>query len=204
MASSTLTILLLLGVIAGVLDTFSNSGSAGGLKIFGSPDVFPSSGSSVAFPLASTACLGASADPVEGTFGASADPSLEPAGVGCPGPEVEDIPSASFGTVAVSMYQGRCVKTLIFLPFSATEMAEVAVSLFSLFSRGIDIIWIYKTNNVKDSIQPFLASSFEGQGHCIIFGPCVGPKQFVTSRLNTAQPLIIRLIKLTSASEGIF
>lgn len=127
-ASSTLAILLL-GVIAGAFDTFDNSGSTGELKIFGSPVVSPSSGFSVVFPLASTACFSASADPVAGTFGTSADSSLELAGAGCPGSAM-DVPSASFGTVAVSMYLGRCVKTLIFLPFGAAEMAEVAVFLF--------------------------------------------------------------------------
>jgi hypothetical protein len=128
-ASSTLANLLLLGVIVGAFDTFGNSGSTSELKIFGSPAVSPSSGSSTVFPLASTACFGASIDPVAGTFGTSADSSLELAGAGCLG-SVVDVSSASFGTVAVSMYLGRCVKTLIFLPFGAAEMAEVAVFLF--------------------------------------------------------------------------
>jgi hypothetical protein len=44
-ASSTLAILLLLGVTAGAFDTFGNSSSVGGLKIFGSPTVSLSSGS---------------------------------------------------------------------------------------------------------------------------------------------------------------
>jgi hypothetical protein len=83
-ASSTLAILLLLGVIAGAFETFGNSGFGGGLKIFGSPTVSSRSGSSVAFPLASGACFGASADSVAGTFGTSANSSLEPAGVGRP------------------------------------------------------------------------------------------------------------------------
>jgi hypothetical protein len=43
---------------------------------------------------------------------------------------MEDVPSPSFGTVVVSIYLGRCVKTLIFLPFGTTEMAEVVVFLF--------------------------------------------------------------------------
>jgi hypothetical protein len=80
--------------------------------------------------LASAAGFGASADPVAGTFGTSADSSLEPARAGYPGSVVEDVPSTSFDIVAVSMYLGRCVNTLIFLPFSAAEMAEVAVFLF--------------------------------------------------------------------------
>jgi hypothetical protein len=134
-ASSTLTILLLLGVIAGAFDTFGNSGSGGGLKIFDSPAIFSSSGSSAAFPLDSAACFGASVNSVAGTFGSSANSSFEPAGAGCPGSVVEAIPSPSFGTVAVSIYLGRCVKTLIFLPFGATEMAEVAAFLFFLYFR---------------------------------------------------------------------
>jgi hypothetical protein len=84
-ASNTLAILLLLGVIAGVFDTFDNSNSDGGLKIFGGPVVSSRSSSSAVFPLASAACLGASADLIAGTFGISADSPLEPAGAGCPG-----------------------------------------------------------------------------------------------------------------------
>jgi hypothetical protein len=73
--------------------------------------------------LASAACFGASADPVAGTFGASA-------GLGHHGSAVEDVPSASFDTVVILMYRGRCVKTLIFLPFGAADMAEIAIFLF--------------------------------------------------------------------------
>jgi hypothetical protein len=109
-ASSTLAILLLLGVVAGAFATFGNSASAGGLKISGSAIAFPSYGSLAASSLASAA----------GTFGNSV----------CYASAVEDIPSLSFGTLAVSMYLGRCVKTLIFLPFGKTEMAEAAVFLF--------------------------------------------------------------------------
>jgi hypothetical protein len=112
-ASSTLAILLLLGLIAGVFDTFDNSSSDGGLKIFGGPAVSSRSSSSVAFPLASIACLGALADSIAETFGISADSLLEPAGAGCPGSVVEEVLSTSFSTVAVSMYLGRCVKTFL-------------------------------------------------------------------------------------------
>jgi hypothetical protein len=130
-ASSTLAILLLLGVIAGAFDTFGNSGSCGRLKIFGGPVVSSQSGSSVAFPLASAICLGASVDPVAGTFGTSADSSaLRPIGADYLGSAMEDVPSLSFGTVAVSIYLGRCVKTLIFLSFGTTEIAEAVVFLF--------------------------------------------------------------------------
>jgi hypothetical protein len=44
-------------------------------------------------------------------------------------------PSASIGTLAVSMYLGRCVKTLIFLPFGVAEMAEAAAFLFFPYFR---------------------------------------------------------------------
>jgi hypothetical protein len=122
--SSTLAILLLLGVIAGAFDTFGISGSADGLKIFGSPTVSPSSGSLAAFPLASAPCFGISTDPVAGTFDNSANFSLGLAGAGCYTSAVEDVPSPSFGTMAVSMYLGKCVKTLIFLPFGTTKMPK--------------------------------------------------------------------------------
>jgi hypothetical protein len=55
-----------------------------------------------------------------GTFGNSIDLASA----------VEDAPSSNFGTVAISMYLGRCVKTLTFLPFGTVEMAEVVVFLF--------------------------------------------------------------------------
>jgi hypothetical protein len=52
-ASSTLAILLLLGVIIGALGTFGNSGSGGGLKIFCNPADSPSSSTSAVFSVAS-------------------------------------------------------------------------------------------------------------------------------------------------------
>jgi hypothetical protein len=48
-ASSTLAILLLLGVIAGALDTFDSSSSDGGLRIFGNLANSSGSGSSATF-----------------------------------------------------------------------------------------------------------------------------------------------------------
>jgi hypothetical protein len=129
-ASNTLAILLFLGVIAGALDTFGNFGSGSGLKIFGSSASSPSSGSSVDFPLASVGRFGAFADSVAGTVGISTDSPLEPAGAGYLGSTVEGVPSTSFGTLAISMYLGRCIKTLIFLPFGIAEMAEAATFLF--------------------------------------------------------------------------
>jgi hypothetical protein len=85
------------------------------------------------FSKALAECFGAPADSIFSCpiiFGILADSSLEPAVVGCPSSAVEGVLSTSFGTLAVSMYLGRCVNTLIFLPFGATEMAEVAVFLF--------------------------------------------------------------------------
>jgi hypothetical protein len=132
---STLAILLL-GVIAWAFDTFGNSGSGGGLKIFGGPVVSSRSVSLAAFPSASAVSFGASADPVAGTFGTLADFSaLHSTGADCPGTAMEDVPSPSFGTEAVSIYLGRCVKTLIFLPFGTAGMAEAAVFLFFLCFR---------------------------------------------------------------------
>jgi hypothetical protein len=119
----------------GAFDTFDNSGFIGRLKIFGSLAVSPSSGSSVAFSLASAVCFGALAESVAGTFGTSAGSSSKSAGAGYPCSAIEVVLSVSFGTMAVSIYLGRCVKTLIFLPFGAAEMAEVAVFLFFLCFR---------------------------------------------------------------------
>jgi hypothetical protein len=131
--SNMLAILLFLGVIAGTLDTFGNSGSGSGLKIFGNPAGSSSSDSSTVFSLASVGRFGALPDSVFScpiTLGTSADSPLEPTGARYLGSAVEDIPSASCDTLVVSMYLGQCVKTLIFLPFGATEMAEAAAFLF--------------------------------------------------------------------------
>jgi hypothetical protein len=56
-----LAILLLLGVIAGALDTFGNSGSGNELNIFGSPTGFSNSGPSTIFST-STGRFGIPAD----------------------------------------------------------------------------------------------------------------------------------------------
>jgi hypothetical protein len=128
-ASSTLAILLLLGVIIEVFATFSNSASGG--PAFSSP-----SGFSAVFSSASTVYISTLADLVAETFGTATDSlALRMAGAACSASTVEDAPSSNFGTMAVSMYLGRCVKTLIFLPFGTAEMAEVAVFLFFPFFR---------------------------------------------------------------------
>jgi hypothetical protein len=89
--------------------------------------------------VASAECFGALADSIFSypiISSTSVDSSLEPAGAGCPGSTVEGVPSTSFGTLAFSMYLGRCVNTLFFLPFGAADMAEVAVfSFFPAFAR---------------------------------------------------------------------
>jgi hypothetical protein len=70
-------------------------------------------------------------------FGILADFPLAPAGARYSGSTAEEGPSASFGTLAVSMYLGRCVKTLIFFPFGVAEMVEAATFLFfSYFREG--------------------------------------------------------------------
>jgi hypothetical protein len=129
-ASSTLAILLLLGVVAGAFVSFGNFASAGGLKIFGSSTFSPSFGSLAAFSLASAPSFSVSAGPIAGTFGNSDRSSLGMAGAGCSASAMEDVPSPSFGNVTVSMYLGRCIKTLVFLPFGTAEMAEAAIFLF--------------------------------------------------------------------------
>jgi hypothetical protein len=90
--SSTLAILLLLGVVAGAFVTFGNSVSTGGLRIFGSSTVFSNSGSL------------ASADPTIGAF----DNTVEPSASASAGATsiAEEVPSPNSGTTAVSIYHG--------------------------------------------------------------------------------------------------
>jgi hypothetical protein len=130
-ASSTLAILLLLGVIARVFATFGNSSSD-------CPAVSSRSGFSVVFPSTSAVCFSTSADPVAETFGTTVDSlALRPAGVSCSASTMEDVPSPNLGTVAVSMYLCRWVKTLIFLHFGTTEMAEATIFIFfPAFAKG--------------------------------------------------------------------
>jgi hypothetical protein len=129
--SSTLAILLLLGVVAGAFVTFGNSASIDGLIIFGIITVSSNSGSLAASSLASTGLT-------IGTFGTTIDPSaLRVAGEACFASAVEEVYSPNSGTTVVSIYRGRWVKTFIFLPFGTTVVAEAAVFLFFLsFSRG--------------------------------------------------------------------
>jgi hypothetical protein len=94
-ASSTLAILLLVGVIARVFATFGNSGSDG-------PTVSSRSGISTVFPSASAVCIITLADPVAETFGTAVDSlALRLAGAACAASTVEDVPSPNFGTTAV-------------------------------------------------------------------------------------------------------
>jgi hypothetical protein len=74
----------------GMLDGFDSSVAHGGLNAFSCYTVFSSFGSSIGFVLAST-------------------------GIERPGSMIGETPSLSFGTSAVSMRLGRCVKTLTFL-----------------------------------------------------------------------------------------
>jgi hypothetical protein len=105
-----LAILLLLGVVAGAFAIFGNSAYASGLKISGGTIAFSSSGFLAASSLASAPFFGVSTGSAIGTFSNSI----------CSASAVEDVPSPNFNNVVVSMYFGRWVKTLIFLPFGAT------------------------------------------------------------------------------------
>jgi hypothetical protein len=103
--SSTLAILLFLGIAAGMLDGFDSSVAHGGLSAFNCYVVFSSFGSSVRFVLALT-------------------------GIERPGSVAGATPSLSFGTSAASMRMGRRVKTLTFFDLDTLEVAEVAAFLF--------------------------------------------------------------------------
>jgi hypothetical protein len=96
-----------LGFVAGAFVTFSSSASAGGLRIFGNITVFSNSVSLATLSLAS-------ADPTIGTSDTLVDSSvLRAAGAAGSASAAEDVSSPNFGTVAVSIYLGLWVKTLI-------------------------------------------------------------------------------------------
>jgi hypothetical protein len=62
---------------------------------------------------------------------------LAQAGPRYSGSAAEEVASASFVTLVVSMYLGRCVKILIFFPFGVAEMAKVAAfHFFPCFREG--------------------------------------------------------------------
>ena len=104
-ASNTLAILLFLGVAVGMFDGFGSSVVHGGLSTFKGSAVFSSFGSLVGFVLAST-------------------------GIERSGSMTGATLSLSFGTSAVSMRMGRCVKTLTFFDLVTLEVAEVKAFLF--------------------------------------------------------------------------
>jgi hypothetical protein len=87
--SSTLAILLFIGVTAGMLDGFGSSVVQGGLSAFSCSVIFSSFGTSTGFDLAS-------------------------AGIERPVSVTVATLSLSFGTSVVSIRLGRCVKTLTF------------------------------------------------------------------------------------------
>jgi hypothetical protein len=103
--SSTLVILIFLGVTEGMLDGFDSSIVQGGLSAFSCFVVFSSFGSSVGFELAST-------------------------GIERLGSVTRATLSLSSGMSAVSIRLGRCVKTLTFFDLNAQEVAEVETFLF--------------------------------------------------------------------------
>jgi hypothetical protein len=124
------------------LDTFGSSGSCVGLKVFGCSVDFLHSCVSAVFSLASVGRFGTSTVSVFSCsaiiidFGTSADSPLALARTGYSDPEAEEGPSVSFGTFAVSMCLGWCVKTLTFFAFDVVEIAEAAAFLFFLCFRG--------------------------------------------------------------------
>jgi hypothetical protein len=107
--SSTVSILLLSGVAAGIFDTCGSSISYCGLRVFGCSVNFFSSGSS--------ACS-----------------SLDSRGAERLGSDAEEDSSTGFGISTVSARLGQCVKTFTFFDFDMLEIAEVTVSLLSLLS----------------------------------------------------------------------
>jgi hypothetical protein len=127
-----LAILLLLGVVVGAFITFGNSASAGGLIIFDTITDFSNSGSLAASSLASAGLT-------IGTFGAAVDPSASAlAGVACFALAAVEVPSPNLGTMAVSIYRGRWVKTFIFLALRHNSGGRSGnFSLFSLPSQGV-------------------------------------------------------------------
>ena len=104
-ASSTLAILLFLGVVAGMLDDFGSFVVLGGLNAFNCSAAFSSFDSSAGFVLASTDTE---------RLGSAIAAAL----------------SISFGTLAISMRLGRRVKTLTFFDFDVLEVTEVVAFLF--------------------------------------------------------------------------
>jgi hypothetical protein len=98
-ASSTLAILLLLGVAAGIFDAFGSSVSHNELRAFSCSIAFFSSGPSAGFVLASI-------------------------GAEQLGSDTEEDPSIGLGTSAISMRLGRCVKTLTFFDLGVLEVAK--------------------------------------------------------------------------------
>jgi hypothetical protein len=108
----------------GAFATFGNYASTGGLGISGSTIIFLNFG----FLAAPSSALTGSTIGIFGTIVNSS--ALRVAGVACSASAAEDVCSPNFGTMVVSIYLGRWVKTLIFLPFDTTEMVEVAVFVF--------------------------------------------------------------------------
>jgi hypothetical protein len=103
--SSTLAIVLFLGVAAGMFDGFGSSVAYGGLSALNCSAIFSTFGSSVAFVLAST--------------------STERLGS-----EIGAAPSISFVMSAASMHLGRRVETLTFFDLDVLEVTKAATFLF--------------------------------------------------------------------------
>jgi hypothetical protein len=124
--SSTLAILFLFGVIAGFFYTSVDFLNYGFSVVFALASAGQFSTSAISASVCSAAVF---------RISSSADPVVASAGAGSSGSTAEEGPSVSFGTLVVSMYLGRCVKFLIFLPFGVAEMAEAIAFLFFPYFR---------------------------------------------------------------------
>jgi hypothetical protein len=139
-ASNTLAILLLFGVAVGIFVIFGSSVSCDGLRIFGCPTDLLGFSFLAVFSVSlvrfgTSVVLVFSCTIITDGFGTSTNPPLASAGAGNSGSTAEEGPSVSFGTLAASMYLGRCVKTLIFFPFGVADMLEVAAFVFFPYFR---------------------------------------------------------------------
>jgi hypothetical protein len=144
-ASSTLAILLLFGVTAGIFYASADFLNSGSLDVF----VIASAGH---FSTSVVSAFGCSAA-VFG-FGTLADSPLASAGAGNSGSIAEEEPSASFGTLAISMYLGRCVKTLIFFP-SVWQRWPKQQPFFSFPAFARDSNSLGTQNRKGNKVKPF-------------------------------------------------
>jgi hypothetical protein len=185
-----LVILLLFGVIAGILDTFSSSFSCGGLRVFCRSADLLGSGFSVVFPLfrqVASALWSSRFSPVPLSPSVSALRPILPwlqQKRGTLAHQQKKAPqqASAFGRFNIHGLVRQNIN--LFSLRHGRNSRSSSLSFLSLLSRGITIVWVHKTNSIKDSVQSLLASPSEGHCQGIIIGPLVGTKQFVASCLN--------------------